>query len=94
MNVKFLEAVCATAILENGWQKQAVVALEELSEAQKEICKFLRGQGDKEHLAEELADAQIMIMQMEMAFGLTGIIGNWIDKKAQRLSDRLERGNE
>ena len=40
-----------------GAQAQLVVALEELSEAQKEICKFLRGKGDPEHLAEEIADA-------------------------------------
>ncbi len=92
MNVAYVEAVCADAVLRNGWRQQAVVALEELSEVQKELCKFLRGQGDKDHLAEEIADANIVLMQMEMAFGLTGSVGSWIDRKAQRLADRLKGG--
>ena len=93
MTTREIEMICAAAIERNGWQQQAVVALEELSEAQKEICKFLRGQGDREHLAEELADAEIMLMQMEMVFGLTGSVGKWIEAKAQRLADRLKGGD-
>lgn len=92
MDAEFVGAVCADAILCNGWRRQAIVALEELSEAQKEICKFLRGKGDKEHLAEEIADAQIMLQQMELAFGLHDSVSSWKEEKAQRLADRLKRG--
>jgi hypothetical protein len=94
LTIRQIEDICAAAIEQNGTQLQAVVALEELSEAQKEICKFLRGNGDKEHLAEELADAQIMLMQMEMAFGLTGSVRSWMDAKAQRLAERLKGGKK
>lgn len=88
-----IKAVCADAVSANGWKAQAVVALEELSEAQKEICKLLRGQGDKDHLAEEIADVAITLEQMEMAFGISDSVRRWMDKKAQRLADRLKGGS-
>lgn len=53
-------AVYEKAIARNGVLLQAI-ALEELSEAQKEVCKLLREQGNLEHLAEEIADATIML---------------------------------
>lgn len=71
---------------------QMVVALEELSEAQKELCKFMRGNGDIEHTAEEIADAAIMLEQMCMVFGINERVNYWIDKKVQRLADRLKGG--
>ena len=49
-----------TALLIYGKSNQLVVALEELSEVQKEICKAMRGQTDLNLLAEESADATIM----------------------------------
>lgn len=90
MTGKEISEICADAIVKNGWRAQAVVALEELSEAQKEICKMLRGQGDDDHLAEEIADATIVLQQMALAFGIAGSVLEWIDKKAQRLADRLK----
>lgn len=83
-------AVYARAITQNGAQLQAVVALEELSEAQKEICKFLRDHGDIDHLAEEIADATIMLEQMRMVFGINESVCRWMDRKVQRLADRLK----
>ena len=93
MTTNDIKAVCADAILANGWKRQAVVALEELSEAQKELCKLLRGQGDMDHLAEEIADVTIMLEQMEMVFGLHDSVRGWLDRKAERLADRLKSGN-
>lgn len=84
-------AVYARAIEQNGEQLQAIVALEELSEAQKEICKMLRGDGSIEHFAEEIADATIMLEQLRMIFGINEAVGRWMDRKVQRLADRLER---
>ena len=52
------------ALIAYGEEKQCIVALEELSECAKEICKVLRGKGDREHLAEEIADARICLEQM------------------------------
>ena len=72
-------------------QAQFVVALEELSEAQKEICKFLRGKGDPEHLTEEIADAQIMLEQVQMLCGIDdGAVQEQMDSKIERLRGRIK----
>ena len=86
-------AVYEKAISQNGMQLQMVVAVEELSEAQKEICKFLRGCGDIEHLAEEIADAAIMLEQLRYMFGIYASISSYMDAKVQRLAERLAACN-
>lgn len=53
-----------------GIDKQLVVAVEELSELQKEICKHLRGKTDREHIIEETADVLIMIGNIKVIFGI------------------------
>lgn len=74
-----------------GAQAQLVVALEELSEAQKEICKFLRGKGDPDHLTEEIADAQIMLEQVQMLCGIDErAVQEQMDSKIRRLRGRIK----
>ena len=74
-----------------GAKAQFVVALEELSEAQKEICKFLRGKGDPDHLTEEIADAQIMLEQVQMLCGIDdGAVQEQMDSKIERLRGRIK----
>lgn len=66
-------------------------ALEELSETQKEICKFLRGKGDPEHLAEEIADVQIMIEQVKMLCAIDeSAVQEQMDSKIERLRERIK----
>lgn len=72
-----------------GVEKQMVVAIEEMSEVQKELCKFIRGKGDPEHLAEEIADAFITLEQMEYFHGLTTLVTRKMDEKMRRLSRDL-----
>lgn len=74
-----------------GAQAQLVVALEELSEAQKEICKFLRGKGDLDHLTEEIADAQIMLEQVQMLCAIDeSAVQEQMDSKIERLRGRIK----
>lgn len=74
-----------------GAQAQLVVALEELSEAQKEICKFLRGKGDPEHITEEIADVQIMIEQVKMLCAIDErTVQEQMDSKIDRLRGRIK----
>lgn len=49
-------ATYTNAMIRFGERNQMIVAVEELSECQKEICKVLRGGEDFRHLAEEIAD--------------------------------------
>ena len=77
------------AIDRYGVAAQCVVAVEELSELQKEICKQLRDGGDLNALAEEIADAKIMIEQVIKAFGIKQEAEAWRRLKLERLERRL-----
>lgn len=81
--------VYADAIETYGPVAQLVVALEELSECQKEICKVLRDKGDMKHLAEEVADAIIMLEQIRQIFGINEDVCSVMDEKIIRLQKRI-----
>lgn len=72
-----------------GPNLQLVVALEELSEVQKEICKVMRGGGSLLHLAEEVADATIMLEQVRQIFDINGEVCKAMDGKVLRLQQRV-----
>lgn len=78
------------ALIHFGKATQLVVALEELSECQKEICKTMRGETNLEHLAEEIADATIMLEQIRLIFNLNDLVCEKMDEKVKRLDDRLK----
>jgi tRNA(Ile2) C34 agmatinyltransferase TiaS len=82
--------VLQAAIEQYGEQAQMVVALEELAELQKEITKCLRGKGNPDHLAEEMADVQIVFDQLEIIAGNRGAVAAWQTKKVNRLAERIE----
>ena len=84
-------AVYEKALLHYGEEKQLVVALEELSECQKEICKFMRGFGNAAHLAEEIADATIMLEQVRLIFGLNEMVCQEMDRKVLRLEGKISK---
>lgn len=72
-----------------GVPTQLVVALEELSECQKEICKALRIQANMDHLIEEVADATIMLEQLRLIFDINAEVCNAMDHKVNRLNERI-----
>lgn len=55
-------------LIDKYGEKQVIVAIEELSELQKELCKNLRGRKNKVALIEEIADVLIMVEQMIVYF--------------------------
>ena len=79
------------ALVAFGEDNQCFVAIEELSEAQKEICKILRGEENLEHLAEEIADATIMLEQIRLIFGINDLTNEWIDIKVKRLDESMRK---
>lgn len=81
--------VYADALNTFGPALQLVVALEELSEVQKEICKVMRGGGSLLHLAEEVADATIMLEQVRQLFDINGEVCKAMDGKVLRLQQRV-----
>lgn len=81
--------ILGRAISFYGSEIQMVVAVEELSELQKELCKSLRQEPDVQHIAEEIADVQIMLEQMMMLYDCHESVEVWRHSKVARLRDRL-----
>lgn len=73
-----------------GAQKQFQVAIEEMSELTKEICKWYRGVDTREEIAEEMADVYIMLAQMQIILGNGELVMEWITVKARRLQERMD----
>ena len=82
--------VYANALKKWGVERQSTVAIEEMSEVIKEITKMLRGDLDREHMAEEIADARIMLEQMCQILNINGSVDTWMDYKIAALKRRLE----
>ena len=72
-----------------GPDAQITVALEEMSELQKELCKYRRGRANYDHIAEELADVSIMLDQMKLLFQCGGAVQAWRLEKVRRLAERI-----
>ena len=79
------------AIKTYGEKAQKLMAIEEMSELTKEICKDFRGLLDREHLIEELADVLIMLDQMLLMYKVSGEeICQMCERKMERLKERLK----
>ena len=77
-------------LVEKFGDKQVVVAIEELSELQKELCKHLRGKTNVDNITEEMADVHIMLSQMQILFKIdNATLSNEINKKIERTKERL-----
>lgn len=81
------------AIETYGADMQLIVAMEEFSELTKELCKYLRGQGDIEHIKEEMADCQIMLAQLRIIFDIKDLQPQILEK-LERLEKRLDERNQ
>lgn len=79
------------ALSYKGCMNQFLVAIEEMSELQKELCKIFRSRTDIGAIEEEIADVQIMLWQLEMVFGEERITEH-IKKKLLRIETRVEEG--
>jgi hypothetical protein len=81
------------AVRTYGVTSQLIVAIEELSELQKELTKQIRGNGDINHISEEMADVYIMLEQLGIIFGNGSLMQNWKYKKLKRLEQRIRNGD-
>lgn len=82
--------VLEKAIEVYGADLQKQVAIEEMSELIKEICKDFRGKGNKHFIIEEIADVQIMLQQLLIIYGISTVELSIATKlKLDRLEKRL-----
>lgn len=73
------------------------MVFEEMAELQDVLCKFLRGRVDEDtrtHIAEEIADVEIMLQQMVMLFDCAGQVETFRRYKLERLAGRIEEARE
>ncbi len=95
MNYQEVTDTYEQAIKTYGEHAQKLMAIEEMSELTKEICKDFRGKLDREHLIEEMADVLIMLDQMLILYKISGEeVGLMRIKKVERLKERLEKVND
>lgn len=85
------------AIEAYGKDAQLNVAIEELSELIKEICKNKRGRNNLENIIEEMADCYIMLEQLAIIFeipnhAINELASNKIERLKKRLAERRENG--
>lgn len=56
----------------------------------KELCKCLRGETNIGHIAEEIADVEIMLGQMKLLFDIEEMVESYKRHKLARLGERIE----
>ncbi len=79
-----------TAINLFGVDNQLNVAIEEMSELTKEICKTKRGFHNENEIADEIADVYIMLEQLKLIYHNDIEVKERIDFKISRLNSRIE----
>lgn len=93
MYYEIREDLCCNTIEYYGVDYTTIVAMEEASELSKELSKMLRDIGDKNHLAEEIADVLITISEVCIMYDIDkSEIDEWIKYKQLR-TDSLIKGD-
>ena len=91
MNYQEVTDTYKQAIKTYGEKAQKLMAIEEMSELTKEICKDFRGKLNREHLIEEIVDVIITIDQLLMMYKISDKeIQQMCERKMERLKERLE----
>ena len=73
-----------------GSLMQTIVAIEEMAELIKELCKQLRGRDNLEEIAEEIADVNITLAEQQLIFDCAEKVKGYEAAKIERLRERLE----
>lgn len=81
------------AIETYGAKHQMIVAIEELSELQKELCKHLRFSGNRDNISEEIADVYIVLEQLILIFNNSEDVERQVEFKLDRLGKTIEDTN-
>lgn len=83
------EEVYRMAVACFGKPPQKLMAIEEMSELTKAICKDFRGNLNMENLVEEMADVQIMLEQLKIIYDAHEAVDAAMELKIKRLRQLL-----
>lgn len=92
MNKERMEELIEEAVLKYGLSSRMTLAIEEMSELTKELCKWERGlvnPSATSFIAEEIADVTIMLHQLVYALDCGKQVDDWIEYKLKRLKKLL-----
>lgn len=89
INYEDRKNVYQAALRKWGVDLQTMMAVEEMSELTKEICKIKRGKMDLDALSDEIADVTIMLEQLREIYGLNDAVCDHMDAKILRLQSRV-----
>ena len=89
INYEDRKKVYQAALNKWGVDLQTMMAVEEMSELTKEICKIKRGKIDLDAMADEIADVTIMLEQLREIYGLNDAVCDHMDAKILRLQSRV-----
>lgn len=84
------DEICRAALETFGEMAQMAMAVEEMSELTKELCKYRRGRNNVESIAEEIADVQIILRQLVILFDCKETVDKYRQYKLERLAGRVE----
>lgn len=73
-----------------GEESQQLMVIEEMSELTKEISKRFRGEDNIDHIAEEIADVEIMLDQLKLITGTAHRAEWWRIQKLKRLDKKID----
>lgn len=85
---------CRTIANFYGIDSQSLIAIEEMSELIKELCKDQRGYDRNKDIIEELADVSIMLEQLITLYDCEKEVSDMIDYKVNRQLRRMEHERE
>ena len=85
----------ARVIEHYGKDLQTIIAIEEMTELTKILTKQLRGSGNREHIAEEMADIYICLQQLKIMYDISDeVVEKWIKWKTERIEMRLKEAGK
>lgn len=87
MQREWEEDTCRLALQTFGRESQVRMVFEEMAELQKELCKNLRGASNRTHIAEEIADVEIVLEQMVQLYRCRGMVDDVRRGKLARLRE-------
>lgn len=75
-----------------GTTAQTNIAIEEMAELTKELCKYNRGHGNLDCLIDEMVDVLIMLNQLFIIYEVSNdAFGFMLNLKIKRLSERTQK---
>lgn len=82
--------VYAKAFNVYGTERQRMVAIEEMAELTKELCKIQRDGTTMDKLVDEITDVKIMVEQLVLMFDCKDEVYHRMRQKIDRLIKRME----